>query len=203
MKALPWFQLFAATVIASTIAYCSPSCEPVVKAQEALSRDALAIAQVAVSEAGFRDTDDIDGIFAVVDRRATRSRLSLARAARIQSPRPFARRRCSEERPHTRADPCRSSRRWIAYLRLDAERPRHWPRRLVWPRARFAEMLQRAQALIDGRATPQCLETPYQWGGPHVDRHRIRDGIRRGVWRVTDCGNTANVFLAPILRRAR
>jgi hypothetical protein len=184
-------------LIASTLAAFVLFGAVAVHSQGPADWDALAIARLAVNEAGFEPTDDIAGIYAVVARRARLSGISIDSAARIQSPRVYTRRRCEAGERSTRERPCRRRRLYVPFLPFDGHRPRRWPRRMEWPRDKWMALLARAQRLVSGQESHGCSEEPRWWGGPVVDRASIDRNIANGTWHIVDCGRTENVFLAP------
>lgn len=58
-------------------------------------------------------------------------------------------------------------------------------------------VLEDARSHVERPPPNACDGDPEHWGGPRiaVDRARMRDAIRRGVWRQLRCGRTRNVFL--------
>ncbi len=146
---------------------------------------ALTLTRVCLHEAGLDYGDDCAALYDALRTRAASRGYRWDDWARAYSPKIFDRRR-------------NSPRRWIAWLPDDLMRPRHWPHgEVVWARSqpRIVNTYFRARNIVMGLERSRCVEAPDHWGGPVVDRNRIRAGVRSGYWRVVDCGDTANVFL--------
>jgi hypothetical protein len=139
--------------------------------------DQLALARVAVSEAGLLATEDeIAAIHAVLRARCERCRLLTS--ARAYSSRVFDARR---------TDP----RAWVAFLDPRGIRPTHWPRGMDWNayRLNWLHVYELAGRATRGELPHRCDESPVHWGGS-VDRERAQ---RMGLVRV-NCGDTRNDF---------
>lgn len=139
--------------------------------------DQLALARVAVSEAGLLATDDeVAAIGAVLRSRCERCRI--ATVARQYSSRVFDLER-------------RDSRAWVAFLDPSGRRPAHWPEVASWSRfrARWLAVYETAGRVVRGDLEHRCTETPRHWGGP-MDAARA---ARMGLVRI-DCGDTRNDF---------
>ena len=140
--------------------------------------DAVILARICVSEAGWRDSDDCAAIHAVIRRIAEISGSSWRDAARQASPRLAA---------------CAVSRRWLCGLNARATQPAHWPALLPWSAYRddWLEAVARARRIIEGDIAARCAETPRTWGSPQDFARARREGRRL---RVVDCGRTRNRF---------
>lgn len=140
-----------------------------------------ALARVCVAEAGWEvDTRDCAAIVHVLQRRARARHVALERMVRLYSSRHFDPRR---------TDP----RRWIADLRLAAERPDGWPSHALWEhhRARWLETIEHVRDVLRGELDDPCDGAADHWGmrhGPDLER------ARRAGWRLLDCGETRNAF---------
>lgn len=123
----------------------------------------LALATVAVNEAGLQsESDDVAMILEVFENR--RGRGSLLRIMRAYSGKAFDRRRSD-------------CRRWIPFLNLEADKPKHWDEERsecltrpgwAWGRPRWKRIVERAGRLI---VTPPayrpevCNGRVDDWGG--------------------------------------
>ncbi len=149
------------------------------------SPEAIALARVCVSEAGWTYSGDCAAIHAVLSFHAARREMSFLQFARRYSERVFDRQR-------------QDSRRWIAWLSPTFERPRGWPARvLAWERGAelWRERLDHAEGIIRGEVAPACDRTPHHWGARYgIDRSRAERAIEEGRWQVVDCGETRNAF---------
>lgn len=145
-------------------------------------QDAMALAQVAVSESGFDGQGDQAAIWHVLKYRARRRGVSLERMAHIYSDRVF-------DRAHS------GSRKWLAYLRYDGAEPEHWDRRIPWShfRGRWLNILNRAKEFVKGNVTDPCAGYAHHWGMSHPDSIDYIRATRAGWYRV-DCGQTLNAF---------
>jgi hypothetical protein len=145
---------------------------------------AVDLGRVCIHEASFAPGDDCAALHDALRTRGASRGLEWDRWARVYSDRIFDR---------TRTD----RRAWIARLRPTLARPRGFDRRQweAWGRAKVAARFDEAAAILRGEITSRCERSPDHWGGPVVDRARIRAGVRRGYWDVVDCGDTQNVFL--------
>ena len=162
----------------------SRGCVVGVHAQAHRPGDALLLARLCVSEAGWDCWQTGDGA-AIYDVLRTRS------AARRQTWRTAAR----SYAPHVggRLAPRTARGRWVAQLREDGEQPAGWPARASWSayRERWLGVLAEARRVVAEGVVSPCSERVEHWGGV-VDRERAR---RLGMRRV-DCGPTRNDFYA-------
>jgi hypothetical protein len=149
------------------------------------SPEAIALARVCVSEAGWTYDGDCAAIHAVLRFHSIRRDLSFLQFARRYSDRVFDRRRSD-------------SRRWIAWLSPTFEQPRGWPRRvLTWERGAelWRERLEHAEEIVRGEVEPECDRPPHHWGARYgVDKSRAERAIEAGRWRMANCGRTRNAF---------
>ncbi len=149
------------------------------------SPEAIALARVCVSEAGWTYDGDCAAIHAVLSFHAIRRDMTFLEFARRYSERVFNRRRSD-------------SRRWIAWLSPTFERPRGWPGRvLTWERGAelWRARLEHAEEIVRGEVSPSCDRTPHHWGARYgVDRSRAQRAIDEGRWQVVNCGDTRNAF---------
>jgi hypothetical protein len=149
------------------------------------STDAIALARVCVSEAGWTYDGDCPAIYEVLKFHAQHRGISFVQFARAYSDRVFDRRRSDR-------------RRWIAWLSPTFERPRGWPSRvLTWERGAelWRERLDHAEGIIRGDVEQPCQKTPHHWGARYgVDRTRAERAIEEGRWEVVNCGHTRNAF---------
>lgn len=143
---------------------------------------AVMLARVAVAEAGFGayETREDAAIYAVVQSRAQRRRVSEERALRDYASLHF--------------DARREPRRWILELDASGRRPREWPRRVPWQRDRWLAAIAHAELVIAGSVEVPCRERPQWWGAPYggdlarAQRYGWRriecdDGVRNAYWR--------------------
>lgn len=145
---------------------------------------ALLLARIVIGECGFDATPaDVAAHHAVLEARAERLGVSYVRAARLYSPR------------HTGV--ATSRRPWVAQLDRTLRRPPSWPSSASWERHRpeWERVLKLAERAHAGELEHGCDGRPDHWGGSVVDHERIERGVRRGYWRVVDCGRTRNVFV--------
>lgn len=140
--------------------------------------DAVILARICVSEAGWADSDDCAAIHAVIAGIAEREGMSWRSAARAASPRLAA---------------CTVSRRWLCGLDERGDEPAHWPSTASWSRYRddWLSALRRARQIMSGEHAHRCAEAPRTWGSVE-DFARARRAGRR--MRVIDCGDTRNRF---------
>lgn len=148
--------------------------------------DALLLARVCVSEAGWTCWESGDGyaIHYAQAARAARDGVSWRSAARALSP------RATGARPTTDARIA-----WVAGLRADGLAPAAWPARPHSPwaqyRARWLDVLERAREVVTwgvevhAEHSP-CDEPPTTWAAPW---HPPSRGLR-----ALDCGDTRNRF---------
>jgi hypothetical protein len=151
------------------------------------SHDAVTLARICVSEAGFAETDDCHAIYEVLAFRAEHIfNSSFEAAARRYSPSVF------NLRP-------RRGRHWIPFLRGDLRRPQRWQRAIDWEgdyRERWKAVLDRAEAIVSGAVASPCQDVPQHWGCDSDLRiNRWWPRIREGSWAITECGNVLNKFL--------
>lgn len=180
---------FVAAVVIACVLATDCSCKGRAGIAHAQGNDleVHALARLAVHEAGWNSYThgDIGGIRDVIV--ATQARLgrkwqrpvTFYEAARAYSGRVF---------DTTRTD----DRRWVPHLRLDGERPKHWPPNLRWDRHAplWANTLARARELVAG-APSRCEEPPDHWGARYgIDLERAE----RGEWIEVHCGNSRNAF---------
>lgn len=155
----------------------------------------LALAQVCVSEANFRDTPDCAAI--VQRHRGVVERTGRPWLDVVREYSPRATGYCNE-RPSLRS--CRVTRQrdrmaWVSTLRLDLEEPVGWgtvsvpwgARREAW-RARIAEV----RSLLEVPRRP-CAIDPLHWC---AKRGRIYARAKRHM-RQIDCGATLDAFFVP------
>lgn len=140
--------------------------------------DAVILARICVSEAGWSDTDDCAAIHAVIAGIAEREGMSWRAAARAASPRLAA---------------CAVSRRWLCGLAENGDQPAHWPAAVSWSRYRddWLSMVARARQIMHGEHAHRCVEAPRTWGSVEDFARARREGRRM---RVIDCGDTRNRF---------
>jgi hypothetical protein len=143
--------------------------------------DALLLARVCVSEAGFACWESGDG-YAIHEAQlvgAERDGVSWRAYARAYSP------RATGSRPTT--DPRLA---WVSALRLDERAPQGWPAppHAPWSayRSRWAYVLDRAREVVtwtldDHDEWSMCSESPTDWAAPW---HPPSPGLRR-----IDCGD--------------
>lgn len=147
----------------------------------------LLLARIVVGEAGWQATpDDVAAHHAAIESRAANLRVSYVRGAQIHSPK------------HTGEEP-NLKRPWIAELELSARRPPSLRAKWApWRKGHWERLVGLARQAHRGALAHRCEAKPTYWGSPThpVDQARIRRGIASGFWRVVDCGDTANVFLA-------
>jgi hypothetical protein len=132
---------------------------------------ALAVAKVAVNEAGFRAPADVALVWQVTEAHGstTSARLGWLRAhsARVLGDRECTGGNCI----------------WTRGLTWGDDEPEGWPE--TWPpwrlyRARWAQVRAYALALVQGRvAARPCAETPDTWGGEMDHQGAIDRGMRR------------------------
>jgi hypothetical protein len=134
-----------------------------------------AIARVTVAEEGFALTDGHAAIAHLLVRRAARLGLTPRRMAHAYSGR------------HFQADRT-DARRWIADLRLDAHRPRGWPRGTSWARHRpqWLAVVEHVRAVLRGEVADPCPSAMH-WGAPSLDRTEVG-------WVRVECGDALNHF---------
>lgn len=147
--------------------------------------EALTLTKICVHEAGPYPGDDCPALFDALRNRGSERGYRWDRWAHIYSDRIFDRQR-------------RDHRAWITRLAPPFNRPARWPYSdVVWDRVgpSIRSLYYRARSIVAGLEPSRCVEPPDHWGGPVVDRARIRAGVRRGHWYVVDCGDTRNVFL--------
>lgn len=150
----------------------------------------LDLARICVSERGFTNrTHDCAAILVVLRSRARVLGCTLHQAMLRYSP------RATGMRPQT------GDRPWIAHLRADGRRPRHW-RGLswrTWYRGRWRKTQAYAVWLLQRDEQP-CSEPAMHWGNDGDWRRHIER--EPGAYRV-DCGPTRNHFIRlPRLIRA-
>lgn len=132
-------------------------------------RLALAIAKVAVNEAGFDSPADVALIWQVVERHAPDERL------------PFLKRHSPcvlrAEDPGRRRGNCE----WTRNLRWSDAEPDGWPSGIPWERYadRWARVRAFTRGLVNGsvRRRP-CAEQPITWGSRRLD---IQQALSRGL----------------------
>lgn len=153
----------------------------------------LQLARTLVSERGWEDSDDDAAIYAVHQSSLRRLSWRLGRAItllqtiRLMSP------RVAGIKP-----PTHPRQVWTGSLRLDAQRPRGWPRRVRWNNyvGRWRQALQRAGQVLRGEVSSKCDGPVDYWGSPED-----MDNPALGGWERVDCGRTHNVFWRVPRRR--
>lgn len=140
--------------------------------------DAVILARICVSEAGWDSGDDCTAIHQVIAGIAEREGMSWRAAARAASP---------------RLAECTVSRRWLCGLDARGEQPAHWPSLVSWSRYRddWLSTVARARRILDGEIVSRCTEAPRVWGS--VEDH-IRAAREGRILRSIDCGRTRNRF---------
>lgn len=171
-------------LIAALCALLAP-CAPT-RALSSRESDALLLARICVSEAGFRahETGDCGAIAYTLLGTVAERGVSLRAAARAHSPRATGARPTSDARLA-----------WVAQLNESGLRPAAWPAAPHAPwsayRARWAEVLERSRELVtwsleDHERDSMCDAPPVTWAARW---HTPSPGLR-----AIDCGDTANLF---------
>ena len=158
-------------------------------ASAACESDALLLARICVSEAGWRthESGDCGAIAYAITATSTERAISFRAAARAHSPRATGARETSDTRLS-----------WVAGLRRDGGEPAAWPAppHAPWAayRERWLEVLDRARELVtwsleDHEADSMCEVAPVTWAARW---HTPSPGLR-----AIDCGGlVVNQFYA-------
>lgn len=135
---------------------------------------ALAVAKVAVNEAGFRSPQDVALIWQVTEARGRTHADRLSWLRRHSS--------CVlTDRPLNREELRRGNCSWTRYLGDDDAQPEGWPSDLVWSNfvRRWRQIRQLSLRLVDGRSRLRpCTETPRTWGGIMDHTRALERGLR-------------------------
>jgi hypothetical protein len=142
---------------------------------------ALAIAKVAVNEAGWGAPADVAMIHQITEGHGATDveRLAWLRAHSgcVLTYRPIER--------------TRRNCRWARHLADNDLEPEGWPEDVLWQNyvRRWRQIRMLSRALVEGRSTIRpCRETPTTWGSPQ-DHERA---IRNGRLRMVECRSTIN-----------
>jgi len=143
----------------------------------AQSSEAISLARLCVSEAGWEPGPDCDAIYEVIYLRSRMRHTSFDMTARAYG-------RSAYDRHRT------DSRAWIAFLNRNYTEPSFWPSNLPWARYRvlWRTMVARARELLLGTRKSWCGAE--HWGAPGGNA-RI---AHRSGWTRVSCGSTTNVF---------
>jgi len=146
-------------------------------------RQALALARICVSEAGFTlRTPDCELIYHVLRTRSQSGELELG----------TMRAYCTKSFNKARTD----SHRWVAHLNRAGREPEGWSEvtTVPWSRRREAwlRVLEHTRDLIRAHPENPCGDRLDHWGAKGF---RKRRHLRNG-WRIVDCGETLNEFWA-------
>jgi hypothetical protein len=146
-------------------------------------RQALALARICVSEAGFTlRTRDCELIYHVLRTRSRSGELEMG----------TMRAYCKKSFNRDRTD----HHRWVAHLNPAGREPRGWSETTTVPwsrrRAAWLRVLEHTRDLIRRRPENPCGDRLDHWGSKGFRRRRhLRNG-----WRIVDCGETLNEFWA-------
>lgn len=157
-------------------------------ASAACESDALLLARICVSEAGWsaHESGDCGAIAYAIAATSSERAISFRAAARAHSPRATGARETSDARLS-----------WVAGLRRDGGEPTAWPAppHAPWAayRERWLEVLDRARELVtwsleDHEADSMCEVAPVTWAARW---HTPSPGLVE-----IDCGDTRNAFFA-------
>lgn len=146
-------------------------------------RQALALARICVSEAGFTlRTRDCELIYHVLRTRSRSGELEMG----------TMRAYCTKSFNKARTD----NHRWVAHLNRAGREPQGWSETTTvpWSRRRSAwlRVLEHTRDLIRNRPENPCGDRLDHWGSKGF---RKRRHLRNG-WRIVDCGETLNEFWA-------
>lgn len=145
---------------------------------KAQSREAVVLAILCVSEAGWEPGADCDAIYEVITWRAKqRKDMTFTRMAMAYGRSAF---------DHHRTD----SRAWVVWLNRNLREPKYWPAHLPWSTYQryWINTLIRAEELLAGTRKSWCQAE--HWGAPGGNAVQAH---RRG-WTRVSCGETKNVF---------
>lgn len=143
----------------------------------------LLLARIAVSEAGFNDSDDGEAIALMSMRQARDRGMELVAFLRARYKRALAPASARRNRP------------WLAGLTRSLDAPPLWPHaNQPWTarRGQWRDLLTRMDRVAAGRSKLTCIA--HVWGGPEVDAKRIARILANGG-RIVSCGRTRNIFL--------
>ena len=155
----------------------------------------LALAQLCVSESGFRaaddDAHDCAAIFYVIRSRSRSARITWLATAHAYSPRVFRESRAG-------------SRPYLPHLRLDGREPRGWPSTHgPWRhyRPRWRRILEHSQDIVRGRVSNPCPGARH-WGMATGEEYRRPREVYG--WRQVTCTRpTLNAFWSVPRGRGR
>jgi hypothetical protein len=189
---------FFVIIISFCLGYCSGLIAHAHAQDREMTPDQTALAtaylRVFIGEAGW-NANEHAAIAHTVRRRAERLQMRLG-WSEIQTLRAYARN--SLGHPHS----ARSV--WVTSLELGCEQPNGWPRRIAWSiyRGWCQAAAERAVGWVRGYNVmiDPCHGPTEHWGGPGIARDRDRMGraLLSRRWRVVNCGETSNVFLAVV-----
>ena len=144
---------------------------------DAWTADEVALARLVVSEASFRDTDDVRPIAWIVAHGARRRGITIAQYV------------ATVHHRHTR----NAARPWLAGLDASMQQPAGWPASVSWADRGAPAWTRRLEAVRAALADGEhgCIDgSPRTWAGT-MDTPGLRRWEARG-YRVLRCGRTAN-----------
>ena len=153
---------------------------------------ALAVAKVAVNEAGWRSPADVAMIYQITEARGDTDERRLAWLTAHSS--------CVlTDRPLDDYEQRHGNCAWSRNLNVHDLEPAGWPQDLLWSNfvRRWQQVRRFAQMLVSGESRMRpCAETPRTWGSRTLDHERaIAMGLRQ-----VDCGSTLNAGYVVVTR---